>query len=207
MYTIIMNEDKEVITTRRTPLYQNEKIADKIRFLFPQERGEIDINECIVVMRYIDQLNVKRTEILAKSYELYKDKVCFILPVDTRLNSYAGDVIIHMSVVRLDTETGEIKNSFETNETIITINPVDYVEPTEEVVNKLLSLEAQINTVKENQIDGLTLTEDMLQLSNRNQPVGNAVQIVVSDTHDGNYDNVNDGILDLNAIYANKEEG
>lgn len=37
MYTIIMNNDKQLIGSKKTTLYQREKLADQIRFLIPQQ--------------------------------------------------------------------------------------------------------------------------------------------------------------------------
>ena len=149
MYTIIMNENKELVTSKRATLYQREKLADKIQFLFPLKYEDVDFNEFVAVLKYIDQGNIYHSEVLAKSSELYKDKLRFILPVDTKLNYFAGNILIHINMKKIDADTGTSETLLKTSEVMITINPENYVEPSDDFTNKLVALEAQVSAINE----------------------------------------------------------
>lgn len=105
MYTIIMNDDKSLTTTVKTKLYQKEKLVDKIQFLFPLLYNDEELSEYIIRLEYTDQRNVIHSEILAIDKENYPYKENYfrcILPVDTNLTAYTGEIKIRLSLIRID---------------------------------------------------------------------------------------------------------
>ena len=90
LYTIIMSTDKSLITTVKTTLYQREKLADKIQFLFPQNYGDLKLSEFTATLKYLDHGNEAHAETLIPDEELYKDMIRFVLPIDTDLNRFAN---------------------------------------------------------------------------------------------------------------------
>lgn len=189
MYTIIMNSDKSLTASVKTTLYQREKLADKIQFLLPQKYGDFDIRDATILLKYIDQGNVSHAEKLVMDEELYKERVRCVIDVDTNLTRFAGDILIHLDIVKLNTD-GEISGSvLTTGELTITISSLrDYFayvsDESLDIINRnTLELEAMrkaydilINSY-EDSVDDLTLTEDLLQVSANGVPKGNGVSL------------------------------
>ena len=126
LYTIVMNEYKELITTVKTTLYQREKLIDKIQFLIPELYNDISLTDFTAVLKYVDQANVPHAEILVKDNELYKNKLRFTLPVDTNLTKFSGDISIRLTFSKTDSETNT-QYVLHTGEAIISISPLsDY---------------------------------------------------------------------------------
>ena len=48
-----MNEDKSLETTVEATIYQNEKNADTLVFLLPRLYEEVNLANCIALLRYI----------------------------------------------------------------------------------------------------------------------------------------------------------
>lgn len=196
-----MNNDKDLITTRRATLYQHEKLANQIQFLFPQTCGLVDISNCIIVLKYIDIGNIAHSEILAKDSELYKNsKIRCVLPVDSKLNQFAGNVSVRIVFMNINQETLELEQVMRSGNTIITIEPTDVIEESTDNIEKIALLEAQLKAVKESQIDDLILTDDLLQVSSSNIPQGKGVKILIPGIDDGDIDGESNGVLELDAI-------
>ena len=63
LYTIVMNKNKELVTTVKTTLYQREKLIDKIQFLIPEMYNKLSLSDFTVILKYVDQANVPHAEI------------------------------------------------------------------------------------------------------------------------------------------------
>lgn len=176
MYTIIMNDDKQLIGSKKTTLYQREKLADQIRFLVPQKCGIVDLTECSLVLHYIDQGNVPHDEFLAKDSELYKDRMQFYLPVDSKLNYFAGNISIRLIFMKINKDTGKSENILISSNYIITIEETD-VTNSIEAVEMINVLQKQVDELKKNQVDDLKLTDDLLQLTIDDKVIGDGVKI------------------------------
>ena len=154
MYTIIMNKYKELITTIKNILYQRENLTEKIQFLIPEYYNEIDLKEYTAVLKYIDQSNISHAEILEKDDELYKGKIRYILPINSELSKFSGDIIIRITFTKIDMDT-QTQYVLHTGETSITISPIkDYYtfipDKSLEFVDQLLgNLEANLRLQKE----------------------------------------------------------
>lgn len=201
MYTIIMNNDKQLITSVRKTLYQREKMVNKIQFLFPECYEDINLTDCTVVLKYIDIGNVLHSEVLAKDSELYKGKFRCILPVDTKLNMFAGNIIIRVIFMKIDTETGVKNEVLKTGECLISILPDNtIVYADEDITEKITIMESQIAELSNNQVDDLILNDDLLKVSANGVEKGNGVNILIPTVIDKEYDGVDDGILNLDSI-------
>lgn len=201
MYTIIMNNDKQLITSVRKTLYQREKMVNKIQFLFPECYEDINLTDCTVVLKYIDIGNVLHSEVLAKDSELYKGKFRCILPVDTKLNMFAGNIIIRVIFMKIDTETGVKNEVLKTGECLISILPDNtIVYADEDITEKITIMESQIAELSNNQVDDLILNDDLLKVSANGVEKGNGVNILIPTVTDKEYDGVDDGILNLDSI-------
>lgn len=178
MYTIVMNDNKELITTRYATLYQKEKLANQIQFIYPQTCGLVNLSECIAVLKYIDIGNEAHSEILAKDSEPYKEtKVRAVLPVDTKLNRFAGNVSVRLVFMKMNPESMQLEQKMMSSNVIITIEPVDVITESTDTIEKIAALETKIAMIENNQVDDLILTGDLLQLSKDDEPVGDGVNI------------------------------
>lgn len=125
MYTIIMNNDKSLTASIKTTLYQREKLVDKIQFLLPLKYSpkDLDICDCTIVLKYTDQGNVAHAIELIPDEELYKEHVRCELDVDLRFTRFAGDIIMYLDFLKLNSDNGIYENVLTSGETTITIQP------------------------------------------------------------------------------------
>lgn len=190
MYTIIMNSDKSLITSVKTTLYQREKLVDKIQFLFPTIYQDLDLKTCKAILKYTDQGNVAHSEILAMDEELYKGYLRFLLPVDTNLNQFSGDVTIRVTFTKVDTV---LKKQYvlHTGETSVHINPLsdmysfvtdESLEMIDQMVGqldaKIKALDAIAETYEQTKADDLSYDNNTLQLKANGKKVGTPINIV-----------------------------
>ena len=197
MYTIIMNKDKSLQATKVTTIYQRENLVDKIQFLFPQQYNEFDFTSCTATLKYVDQVNVPHAEILRQDEELYKDRVRFLLPVDTDLTKYSGEITIRITCSKIDMENQK-QYVLHTGEIVISVSPLkDYYSfvPDEslEFVDQLVgNLEAKIEATEKiaeiydnEKADNLSYVDSKLQLTANGKKIGDAITIVGGDNSGG----------------------
>lgn len=121
-----MNEDKSLSCTVKTTLHQREKLVDKIQFLIPSTYGDINLQDSIVLLKYIDQANVPHAEKLIMDEALYKeDFIRCVMDVDTNLTRFAGDIKICLSFLMLNGENGLHEEVMHSGESTISIVPLD----------------------------------------------------------------------------------
>lgn len=167
MYTILFkSEDKSLQATVRTKIYQRESLVDKFRFLIPQTYNDVDLSDFAVVLKYLDQGNEAQTEILTREDELYKDYYSYILPVDTNLTRFAGDITLHLTMSKVDME--EMKEySLETGETTITISPLsDYYHFTSNKTFDVITQKVNELNVKLEAMDKMATAYDASKADN-----------------------------------------
>ena len=128
MYTIIMDKYKNLNTTVRTSLYQNESMVDKIQFLIPPLYNDEDLSEYKVTLKYVDPNGNFHTEVLTLDADLYKDYLRYELPVITNLTQVSGTITVRLTLTKSDNESVD---KLETNSTTISIQRpngfVDYI--------------------------------------------------------------------------------
>lgn len=93
MYTILINEDHSFTHTNKKRILLRSNEIDKIRFLVKPVYGDLDMTKCNAVLEYVTPISRKYDVIVLKpSAELYKNRVEFILPIDTRFTSEVGNL-------------------------------------------------------------------------------------------------------------------
>lgn len=193
-----MNDDKSLTATVVTTLYQREKLADKIQILIPPNYGELDLSEFTATLKYVDQANVPHAEILKKDAELYKEHIRYVLPVDTELTQYAGDITIRLTFTKTDME---VKKVFvvHTGELVIKISPLkDYysfvpdesLEFVDQIVsdlqNKISALDKIADIYDKTKADNIQIKNGKtLQLLSNHIPIGDEVTVIGEDQDDG----------------------
>lgn len=196
MYTIIMSDNKELITTCKTMLYQRENMMDKIQFLIPQTYADTDLSDFTAILKYTDQSNVVHAELLTMDEELYKGKLRYTIPVDTDITKYAGDIELHLTFTKTDIES-KIQYVLHTGDTTVTINPRkdlyafvpdESLEYVDQIVGqldaKIEAVEKMAETYDQKKADNITYDENKIQLTSNGQKIGDAITIIGGDIPD-----------------------
>ena len=193
MYTILMREDKSLVCSHRTTLYQREKLVDKLEFIIPRVYGEINIEDCMIFLKYVDQGNVAQSEQLVKDEEIYKENyIRCELPVDTKLTRFAGSISLHLTFIQIDNENYKENIVMHSGETTIEINPLKdiYSHVTDESLeildNKILELQASIEaanilneSIDKEKADNIELDEysGKIKLISNGKEIGTPIEI------------------------------
>lgn len=127
MYTIIMDKYKNLNTTVRTSLFQQESLVDKIQFLVPPTYDGIDISNYIVTLKYVDPNGNLYNETLVKDAETYKDYLRYVLPVTSKLTAVAGSIYARLTFLDYELKDAStvLTKKMQSNSTTITIQQPD----------------------------------------------------------------------------------
>ena len=145
MYTIVMDKYKNLNTTVKTSLFQNESMVDKIQFLIPPEYNGAELKDYIVTLKYVDPNGNFHAEALTLDEELYKDYLRYELPVTTKLTQVVGTLTLRLTLIKFEpgTSGGVTSEHTVVDETmVVTENepqPSPIVDPTTTVIDKLES--------------------------------------------------------------------
>ncbi len=127
MYTILVSENNELITTVRERIMQRSKLVDNLHFLMEPTYKGLDMTKFTASLEFITPIGRElKTEILFQSPELYKDQIEFKLPIDTIITREAGDVELQLSFVyvEMDADGHVTQHVRKTSPTTLTIIPV-----------------------------------------------------------------------------------
>ncbi len=193
MYTILLNDTNELITSVKERIMQRSKLVDSLHFLVDPIYKGLDMSGFTAMMEYI--LPVSReyhSEILVKSDALYKEKLEYKVPFDTNLTKEAGNVEVQLTFVKvsLDADGENIQQVRKTSPTIIKILPIsawsDIVADNAlgAIDQRLIQAEAMIQAVgemaqyiDENKADNITYNEEdnYIQLTANGNPIGDKI--------------------------------
>lgn len=189
MYTILMNENKDLFTRNSCNLFQHESFVDKIQFLLPQTYHDLDLTNATVVLKYTTVDNVAHSEILTKEEELYDGKLRFLLPVDSKLSRMAGIMKLRLTIIKIDVAESK-QYVLHSEETDLEIKPLtDYyafkpdesLEFVDQIVGKLTAqLEAAAKLAEAydtTKADNIVYEDDTLQLTANGKKIGDSVTI------------------------------
>lgn len=190
-----MNDDKSLTATVITTLYQREKLADKIQILIPQKYGDLKLAEFTALLKYVDQANVPHVETLHKDEDLYKEHIRYVLPVDTNLTQYAGDITIRITLQKNDMD---VRKTYvvHTGELVIKINPLkDYynfvpdesLEFVDQIVsnlqNKIEALDKVADAYDKTKADNIKIENgNEIQLLSNKIPIGDKIVVTNNDS-------------------------
>lgn len=210
MYTILMNSDKSLVCTTKTTLYQRDKLVDKLQILIPQTYEDINLSDFTAVLKYVVQGNEVHSEILIQDEELYKDSYLrYILPIDTNLTRFAGNIKICLTLNKVDME--EMKEySLNTGETTITITPLsDYYkfvsdeslsiidQKVNELNVKLEAVDKMSTAYVETKADNIKLDKETseIYLTAHNKQIGD--KIAINDLGNAIAEETKDGLIPI----------
>ena len=104
MYTILVNHNNELIATQKQAIMQHSKLVDELRFLVPPDYDDLDMGTFnSAVLEYVSPVSkTYRTEYLALQQDRYKERLVYILPVDTKLTAEAGEIELQITFTKVE---------------------------------------------------------------------------------------------------------
>ena len=193
MYTILLDETNELVTSVRERIMQRSKLVDSLHFLVDPIYKGIDMTDFTVMMEYILPVSREyKTEYLVKSATLYKEKLEYKLPLDTCLTREAGKIEVQLTFtkVEMDTEGNTKQYVRKTSPTTITIVPIsawsDVIADSALTAldQRLIQVDMMINAanemnnyLSETKADNIVVNKDTntIQLTANGMPIGNTV--------------------------------
>lgn len=195
MYTILLNDTNELITSVKERIMQRSKLVDNLHFLVDPIYKGIDMTDFTVMMEYILPVSREyKSEVLVKSDELYKEKLEYKLPFDTCLTKEAGDIEVQLTFVKvsLDADGNNIQQVRKTSPTTIKILPIsawsDIIADSAlgAIDQRLIQAESMIHAfddmlqyMDDNKADNIIYneTEKYISLTSHGNEIGNKISI------------------------------
>lgn len=195
MYTILLNETNELITSVKERIMQRSKLVDSLHFLIDPIYKGIDMSDFTVMLEYLLPISREyKTEILVKSEALYKDKLEYKLPLDTNLTKEHGNVELQLTLIKveLDAEGNSIQRVRKTSPAVLTVLPIsawsDVIADSALTAldQRLIQTQAMVQAAEEmaNYLDRIKADNivydketQSLQLTANGRLIGNAVNI------------------------------
>ena len=195
MYTLLVNDNNEIITSVKERIMQRSKLVDNLHFLVNQKYKEHDMSDFTVMMEYILPVSREyKTEILVKSDELYKDKLEYKLPFDTSLTKEAGKKELQLTFVTAEMEvdgnvTQRVRKAGPSTITIVPVEAWSNIIPDSALSaldQRLIMTEAMINAANETlalidstKADNMVYDKEtnVLQLTANGQLIGDSINL------------------------------
>ena len=194
-YTILVNNDNSLMTTRKERIMQRSKLVDDLCFLVPKLYNGLDMSEYTVNLEYLLPCSRKYcSEILRLSDEAYTNHLKYLLPFDTKFTTEAGAIEAQLTFLKvdLDEEGNDVQRVRKTTTCKIMITPISAwsdIIPDSALTaldERIIKQDAQIRALAElatafegEMIDNLVYDEidETLQLSANGVGVGDKVSI------------------------------
>ena len=221
-YVFLLENDNEIIASRREVLMQRSKLVDEVWFLVnPKYKTcENDMSVFSVVLEYILPISKSYHSIeLINDKKGYEEYLKYVVPLDSNLSSEAGDIQLQLSFiyVGLDADGNGVQKVRKTLPAKLHITPVAAwgdIRPDaalSSIDQRIIKTQAQIKELgyyaeilNENKVDNLVYDskKETLQLMAGNKGIGNKVSV---------RDMIDDGIpvvdLDSNSENDSDKDG
>lgn len=161
MYTILVKSDDTLIATNKETIMHRSSLVRKLRFLVDPTiqvgNQMLNMADFVCVLEYKLPISNRYTPaVLTPSEELYKDKLEYVLDVDTKITAEVGNVEMQLLWTRPDMlASGDFSECVRvTGSTTITVLPVnqwsDYVASSDlsNIAQMVLSNQAQAEQLK-----------------------------------------------------------
>lgn len=211
MYTFLLTENNELITTVKKRIMQRSKLVDNLRFLLNPTYEDIDMSDFTVMIEYLLPASRKyKTEILQKQDELYNGKLDYRVPMDTNLTAEPGEIELQLTFAKVSMDangnTTQQVRKISTGKLMITPiaawSDVIADEALTAIDQRLIQVDAMINAMNdmnqylyETKADNIIMNEEegYVQLTANGNPIGNKIGWVNS-----NGDGVSSFVIDEN---------
>lgn len=197
MYTILVTESNELVTSVKERIMQRSKLVDSLHFLVDPTYKNVDMSRFSVTLEYILPISREyKTESLVKSDELYKGKLEYKLPFDTCLTKEHGKIEVQLTFtkVELSPDGDSIQYVRKTSPTTITIVPIsawsDVIADNalSALDQRLIQVDAMLNAVhdmnmylEDTKADNIVFDESgkYIQLTSCGRPIGDKIKVDV----------------------------
>lgn len=198
MYTILLTQDNEFVTTVKERIMQRSKLVDSFRILVDQKYNNFNMAEFTVMMEYLTPVGREyKSEILILSDELYQDKLVYTVPFDTCLTREAGDIEIQLTFIKTELDENGISKQLvrKTSPTTIKIIPIsawsDIIADSAltAIDQRLIQVDAMINAMNDmsqalcdTKADNIKRSEngEYIQLTANGNPIGDKIYLNTS---------------------------
>ncbi len=190
MYTIVMDKYKNLNTTVRTVIFQQESMIDKIQFLIPPMYNGTELKDYTVTLKYVDPNGNFHSEVLTLDEDMYKDYLRYELPVTTKLTQVSGTLTLRLTLIKFEGGVEpSVKSEHVVEGTTMVVTeeqgsdtPID--DPTTMVIDKLESNSTTLMVQRPNGFNDYVNFEDieafkaqMNQLNREMQKMPNDLEI------------------------------
>lgn len=127
MYTILVDDDNELVTTVKERIMQRSILVNTLRFLVPPSYQSFDMSEFTVTLEYCLPISRRYgSRQLIRSGELYKDMLEYRLPLDTVFTQESGTIELQLTFTHIVlTEAGEsVQYVRKTSAAAVCITPI-----------------------------------------------------------------------------------
>lgn len=193
MYTILVSENNELVTTVRERIMQRSKLVDNLHFLIAPTYKDFDMRKFTAVMEFVTPISRElKTEILTQSSDLYKDMIEYKLAIDTVITKEAGpvEIVLTFTYVEMDESgniTQHVRKTSGTTLDVIAVPTWCNVIPDSALAaldQRLIAMDARINALDDlgSELDALKADdlvydqmENSLQLMSNDKLIGQKV--------------------------------
>ncbi len=176
MYIIKMNDDKSLMTTRKTHIYRGEKDADTITFLLPQTYAGKDLASCRMFVRFVLPSGTGHSEEIAINSEMYKSYYRYDFNVSSMITYEPGQIEIWLTAI-------DAENSIILKTGAVNIDVEDHTDIvssfSEDDSDQLDAIEAELTRLNEEKADNWIYFNDdyELQLLASGHPIGDRLNV------------------------------
>lgn len=193
MYTILVSDNNELITTSKQRIMQRSKLVDTLHFLVNPIYNGLNMADFTAMLEYTSpETGTYSTETLILSDALFKDRLEYKLPIDTDITKEAGEVHIKLSFASVEMSgDGEVAQYIrKAGPGSITVIPYDAWsdaipdESLSAIDQRLLKAEMLIQAANdfnayldETKADNIVIDKESntVQLTSNGNPIGDAI--------------------------------
>lgn len=127
MYTILVTDSNELVTTVKERIVQGSNLVDNLHFLAKTDYKGIDMTDFSATLEYTLPVSREhKTENLVRSDTLYKNMLEYKLPFDANLTKEAGEIEIKLTFNRftLNAKGNPIQQVRKISTTTVSIVPI-----------------------------------------------------------------------------------
>ncbi len=190
MFYIKLEDDMRLAVTVRESIYRGDNLNQKIRYLIPPKVGDMDIMTATVYLNYIRSDGTPDVVMLERQEEKYNESYFqYILPVNSKLSKYAGEVCTWMQIC-----SGPISNPIiaKSGECVLQIleskNMDEYLgdrhvtalyQLQKQIEDGFEAVDIAIDAIVAEKADNILFDEEnsTIQLTANGTPVGNPVYV------------------------------
>lgn len=103
MYTILVNDDHSLITTKKERIMQRSQGVNSLLFLVKQNLNDLDVDKCTVLLEYCTPKSKEYDSKILTPGDTYADEYLqFIVPFDLSLTTEWGELEVQLSFIYVD---------------------------------------------------------------------------------------------------------